>query len=624
MLCHSLRCAPLALSLAMPSTLPGQATWTQIAGMRCTTAGFRGDVVELLGVTVFQVNNELWRTDGTQAGTFALAPNPVPFFRLQPPVRMGGELFFANQDPATGEELWATDGTVAGTRRVRDTLPGVTSLLPRSLTAGPGFVIFTGQTPPTGGIEPYVSDGTFGGTFLLADLYPGALGSNPSGFTRVGDEVVFLANDGTHGTEFWATDGTRSGTRLVTDFVAGAGSLNGAVAGSDGERLYFRRGTQANAWLIATDGTAAGTVQLGAWSGTLTSVPLRGFVRVGGRTWFTVAFRQSGGGPVQLWSTDGTAMGTVSHGEIVPAGSSTSSEGPRLWALGDKLLYERTTLFEGTEPWLLDPATGVTWIVQDFALGVPSSRVEALARLDSGANLLHVVFNASGSLWDIDPVGVAPPTLIRANVDLVEPVGSRHVWLASLDGPRGIELFRSDGTAPGTVVAGGETHVGSDGLRVEGMSVVGGRLVVFGQRSISPSAYVCGPEVWAVEPGAYSRAIGDAGAYGVGRGALEATDPVLGATMAVAMRDLGPGSIFAVVVDAPAAAPTPLGAFWAYSSLTAPETLAAGALVSGSASLALPVPNDPALTGLEVVAQAFGLGATELRATNGVSLVLGR
>lgn len=618
---------PFALFLALvalPSLLSAQSQWTQLAGMPCTTAGFEGPADALLGASVFQVNREYWGTDGTAAGTVRLAANAVPFFRSEPSVPMGGQLYFANSDAATGEELWATDGTLAGTRRIRDTLPGVTSLEPRALTAGRGFVIFRGQTPPSGGIEPYVSDGTFAGTTLLSDLMPGAGGSNPVGFSAIGDQMVFLANDGTHGTEFWTTDGTAGGTRLVTDFVAGTQGLNGSVLGSDGRRLYFLRST-ANPRLVASDGTAAGTLQLQLWTRSLVpTTPLQGLVHAGGRTWFTVSFLQSGGGPVELWSTDGTAVGTQPHFEVIPAGMSSSAGSPRLWAFGDRLMYERTTLAEGTEPWLLDPASGATWSIADFALGQPSSSVERFASLDSGIALLHVTFNNAGSVWAFDPTGVSAPTLVKANVDMMAPVGSRHVWLAALDGNRGDELFRSDGTAVGTFQVGGETHAGSDGLRVDDMTVVGGRLVVLGQRSLSSSAYVCGPQVWALEPGAHVRSIGDRGAFGVGAGALQATDPVIGGQMTFDMTDLAPAPIYAIVIDAPAPAPTPLGPFWAYSSLAAPETLAVGGLSGGEATLTAPVPNVPSLEGLQIVAQAFGLGGPMVRATNGVLLVLGR
>src|SRR6185295_10658417 len=46
----------------------------------------------------------------------------------------GGTLFFTASDAATGNELWKSDGTAAGTMLVKDINPGAASSGPASLT----------------------------------------------------------------------------------------------------------------------------------------------------------------------------------------------------------------------------------------------------------------------------------------------------------------------------------------------------------------------------------------------------------------------------------------------------------------------------------------------------------
>jgi ELWxxDGT repeat protein len=55
---------------------------------------------------------------------------------------VGGTLFFAANDGATGFELWTSDGTAAGTALVADILPGPYSSDPSNLTAVGGTLFF--------------------------------------------------------------------------------------------------------------------------------------------------------------------------------------------------------------------------------------------------------------------------------------------------------------------------------------------------------------------------------------------------------------------------------------------------------------------------------------------------
>jgi ELWxxDGT repeat protein len=59
------------------------------------------------------------------------------------PTGVGGTLFFSAVDGGHGRELWRSDGTDAGTRVARDINPGAPSSHPGNLTKLAGTLFFT-------------------------------------------------------------------------------------------------------------------------------------------------------------------------------------------------------------------------------------------------------------------------------------------------------------------------------------------------------------------------------------------------------------------------------------------------------------------------------------------------
>ena len=150
---------------------------------------------------------ELWRSDGTAAGTalFAdLVPGPTSSSPRSFAVA-GDRLFFAADDGAN-VALWTTDGTNGGTTRVAS-LPGSGYAPPDivSTTAvGSRRVYFAAVFGAVTGSELWRSDGTAAGTALVTDLNPGTGGSPPHSLTAHRGRLVFVADDGWRGMEPWA------------------------------------------------------------------------------------------------------------------------------------------------------------------------------------------------------------------------------------------------------------------------------------------------------------------------------------------------------------------------------------------------------------------------------------
>ena len=103
---------------------------------------------------------------------------------------------------AHGTELWRTNGTAAGTKRVSNIGPGAADADPSSLAAV-GKRLYFSAIHPNKGEELYVTNGTRSGTRLVKDIVVGPNGSEPAWLTAFDGKVFFRAETPTNGTELW-------------------------------------------------------------------------------------------------------------------------------------------------------------------------------------------------------------------------------------------------------------------------------------------------------------------------------------------------------------------------------------------------------------------------------------
>ncbi len=187
-------------------------------------------------------------TDGTVAGTMSI---PLPTAtEPQELVGLGNKLLFLVQG-----DLWESDGTpggtrvvapvgfamvqakgAAGTRRafflsandliVSDGTPAGTRSVRRFADANFASLVvvddraFFAADELSGGDELWVSDGTPAGTVMI-DVVPGPEGSYPRELAAIGDRVAFAASRSVEGRELWVSDGTAAGTTRVVDLWPG-------------------------------------------------------------------------------------------------------------------------------------------------------------------------------------------------------------------------------------------------------------------------------------------------------------------------------------------------------------------------------------------------------------------
>ena len=113
---------------------------------------------------------ELRKSDGTKTGTGmvkdlnpgpsgSIAATPQSFTPQIMQVTADGEVLFTASDGVSGVELWRTDGTAAGTQLVQDIAPGPSSSNPANITVAGSYVFFSADDGLGAGIQIIKSEG---------------------------------------------------------------------------------------------------------------------------------------------------------------------------------------------------------------------------------------------------------------------------------------------------------------------------------------------------------------------------------------------------------------------------------------------------------------------------------
>jgi ELWxxDGT repeat protein len=319
------------------------------------------DTVKLDGVTLFAADDgvhgvELWRSDGTDAGTYMLAEINVGAAGSYPAyfVRMNGLAYFSADDGVRGAELWSTDGTAQNTYIVADINPGPKGAHPYFLTNVAGTLYFQANDG-VHGPELWATDGTSAHTALVGDINPGPAGSYPTYLTAyqpaTGPMVLlFAADDGLHGRQLWEAVMPAPSGLFVPKQIDPTGSSFPTELTQVGDRVFFSATdavTGRELW--STDGTPDGTVQvLDINPGAAESSP-RYFAGMNGIVYFSAHDEAHG---TQLWRSDGTPAGTYMVANLF-----ADSGGPfptQLGVQGDRLYFTAQDPVLGPQPWVTD------------------------------------------------------------------------------------------------------------------------------------------------------------------------------------------------------------------------------------------------------------------------------
>lgn len=392
--------------------------------------------LQLNSILVFRATTsangfEYFRTDGTAAGT-ALVKDIVPgatsgVVGSVEPVVYHDKVYFTGKTAALGEELWVTDGTDAGTALFKDSFPGATGSTPNEIIVLNDKLLFFAKSP-TAGREIFVSDGTPAGTDVLLDLNPGAADSFDlygSGFAKgiSNTKAFFNPSFSSEGQELYSTDGTAAGTQRVSNIVPGSARGGAYFLANAGSKILFGApavvASLPGTTTFLSNGTESGSAPhpgtMPSFTGSSNPVVLG---TLGSKVIFAADDGVSG---YELWSTDGTDAGTA---RIVDSNAGTSwSVLPQYGATnaGAYLVFVGVTAANGAELWRTDGTAAGTSLLKDIELGASSAF--SFYVYDNG-RVFYSVNQAAG------PVAI----------------------FAAVTSGQGMELWKSDGTAAGTVL----------------------------------------------------------------------------------------------------------------------------------------------------------------------------
>jgi ELWxxDGT repeat protein len=347
------------------------------------------------GILYFVANNgtngyELWRTDGTSAGTnmvedIATTPNIATSTEFGEFVNLGTNMIFATTAGSlltSSGQLWRSDGTLGGTTLIKD-FGAFSGYFPIFFFPFNGKIYFNGTDYANSGNELWVTDGTPAGTTLVKDINPGGGDASSIPFlfnvVVINNRFLFRAITAANGSELWYSDGTEGGIQLLKEINPGAASSNPVVYKNyDPSSGNFYSSTLYN-----------------------------------GKVFFSA---DNGSNGKELWITDGTAPGTTMVKDINTGAPSGLADSLVSYFYTTSGLYFTANNGSGYEPWVSTGTDAGTTRVSDVNTGTSGSNPQYMFVFN---NQLH--FNGTNGdvadktdLFKIDAsVTVLPITLIN-------------------------------------------------------------------------------------------------------------------------------------------------------------------------------------------------------------------
>lgn len=403
-----------------------------------------------------QGKKKLWRTDGTQASTFALHSfNNLLFLKIY---GCGNNLYFSDETLLNGLEPYISDGTQAGTKRLANVNRGVYS-------SGPAFFTYNSTTGTTFfsansleyGNEFWQTNGVT--VSLVKDisqrqtdalLYDWDDGEFEENFLPVNNErIYFNGETNEHGMEAWVTDGTVKNTKLIKDlmpkyygtecFFFKDCTVNGYTYFA-GYNLHVEDTTIVTS-IYKTDGTEQNTTLICE-----TNDFVNDMVVANNEMVFLVQ-RSEDYEALFLYS----ALQGQTPVRLAKISSDLNLEFVPMATLNNLCIFPGLTE-SGEEPMVTDGTIQGTRLLKDISSGYSSSSPGGFI-LFQNKIYFHAFQSSRSKLWSTDGTPAGTQQISNIDAFLHQAVASeRYLYFNGSTDTKGGELYKTDGTTQGTVL----------------------------------------------------------------------------------------------------------------------------------------------------------------------------
>lgn len=351
---------------------------------------------------------QIWKTDGTPSGTVMVDSVGLPDKNFLNFATTSVGLFFSlyYSDPDSGEVygLWKVNSGPSNTVMLKNLPIGEYGAETVDFGVLNDRLYFSAGGAQ--GVELWSTDGTVVGTELLKDIALGADSSSPGGFSKMGANLYFWANDRVNGSEFWKTDGTEVNTVMVKDLNGDTSSSSPRGITTVGNQVFFYDSSLFDIW--KSDGSTSGTrfvKSLGV--GSYLTIP-EGFLRLNDSELFFIAYPFDDD---EIWKSNGTTIGTGKFYDVFPG---SVGEITSLKNIDDKIYFSASTNGDMDTTWVTNGMATGTLMLTSYDRGVCGCSTQP----------------APNEFWKFG--------------------GS--VYFTAKNPLSGYEIFRTDGTATGTVM----------------------------------------------------------------------------------------------------------------------------------------------------------------------------
>lgn len=294
------------------------------------------------GILYFEANNsvthdnEIWRTDGTTAGTYLLKDltnNGLTSDFME----LNGNIYFVTISSTLGDYIWKSDGTANGTVQLKQLATSFQSDNISPSYAATSKALYFAAADGVHGKEVWTTDGTAGGTHIVTDLFAGSVGSNPSSFAVLHDTLFLSANNGLTGQELYMCVG--SNIALVKDiYPGGTGSNPSSLAVNNNSIVFSAKPNETEgAELWVSGGSANTTFEMAniAKGASASSTP--SLITSGAKNFFAGTYDVNGDGvtneqcvfvytpPGKIWTGNVSSDGSVADNWF-PSGAPSSTD----------------------------------------------------------------------------------------------------------------------------------------------------------------------------------------------------------------------------------------------------------------------------------------------------------